>query len=65
MSEDKSPFIWGAENIGKEIGKGRREVYHLARTGALPVKKVGNQLVGNRDELRDLSKWPGAEAKRC
>jgi hypothetical protein len=49
--------VWGAENIGKEIGRTAEQVYYLYRIGALAgaVTKLGRKtFVGSRRELRNL-----------
>ena len=63
MSEQDSKFVWGAEAIGEVINQSPRSVYSLAAAKRIPVRRVGGKLVGVRDELRDLSKWPSQEGK--
>lgn len=44
--EPKDQLIWGVEDIADEIGRDRRQVYHLLNRGALPgAKKVGGRWV--------------------
>ncbi len=44
--ETKEQLIWGVERIADEIGRDRRQVYHLLNTGALPgARKVGGRWV--------------------
>ena len=53
-----SDIIWGAVNIGKELGdRTPEQVYHLVRTGALKgavVKMSRKQMIGSRIELRRI-----------
>ena len=58
MSSQDSNLVWGAANIGKEIGKKERPTYYLLETGRLPATKVGDQLVSERDKLRNPACWP-------
>jgi hypothetical protein len=44
--------IWGAANIGKEIGRNTRQAFHLLETGQVPGTKVGRQWVSTRRRLR-------------
>jgi hypothetical protein len=53
MSDDDRP-IWGAENIGKEINRTKKQVFHLVETGRLKVPKVGKHLVSTPRKLRRL-----------
>jgi hypothetical protein len=46
----KSPIVWG-EEIGKVIGRNRRQTYRLIENNRLPVKRKGRLLVATRDEL--------------
>jgi hypothetical protein len=46
-------LIWGAESIGRFIGKSRRATFHLLIKGMLPAEKVGDQWVSSRKRLRD------------
>jgi hypothetical protein len=59
--ESESDFVWGFANIAREIGKPPHQGHYLCIKGRLPVRKVGDQWVGKRSELRDPSKWPGVE----
>lgn len=44
-------IIWGAEAIGKAIGRSERQVFHMHAQGALPTRKVGHHLVASRRKL--------------
>lgn len=44
-------LIWGAEEIGKLIGRSPRVTFHLLASGALPAKKVGNRWVAERSKI--------------
>jgi hypothetical protein len=50
-------LVWGAEAIGREIGRKASQIYHLHEIGALEgaVTKLGHRtLVGSRRRLRNL-----------
>jgi hypothetical protein len=49
--EPKMELIWGAEEIGKLIGRTPRVTFHLLTSGALPAKKVGGRWVAERGKL--------------
>jgi hypothetical protein len=44
-------ILWGAEAIGKAIGRTDRQVFHMHENGLLPTRKVGNRLVVGRRVL--------------
>ena len=44
--------IWGAEAIGKEIGKTKREAFYGLERGHIPGKKVGGQWISTPRALR-------------
>jgi hypothetical protein len=58
MTNQDSELVWGAASIADEINRSLRQTWHLLRSNRLPVRKVGDQWVGKRAELRDLSCWP-------
>ncbi len=45
-------YIWGAKAIGIEINQTERQAFHLAKIGAIPVRRIGGKLVASRAELR-------------
>jgi hypothetical protein len=49
-------FIWGAENIGKVIGRSERQVYYLIDSGYLgdAVFRIGDKFVARRSRLLKL-----------
>ena len=49
-----SDLVWGAENIGREINRSQRQVYHLAARKLIPVEYIGAQLVARRSKLRKI-----------
>jgi hypothetical protein len=53
--ESDDELIWGAEEIGEIINRTRRQVFHLASTGALPVKRVGGRLVALKSRLLQIA----------
>lgn len=60
----KLELIWGADEIGKIIGRTPRVTFHLLTTGALPAKKVGNRWVAEKGKLMSFFLEPaGPETK--
>jgi Protein of unknown function (DUF3853) len=56
-AEPPSDFVWGAEAIGRVIGRTATQVYHLHASGALDgaVTKTGHRtLLGSRRALAQL-----------
>lgn len=57
MSENKREepkglgLIWGAEAIAVEIGRTRRQTFHLLETGAIPARRVGGRWCASRAAL--------------
>jgi hypothetical protein len=48
----KPEILWGAEAIGREINRTKRQVYHIADRGLLrSIRRVGNSLCANRNAL--------------
>ena len=48
-------LIWGAEGIGKEMGRNRRQTFHLLEKGLIRgAKKVGGRWVAERGKLREF-----------
>ena len=48
-------LIWGCEGIAREIGRTRRQTFHLLESGAIPAaKKIGGRWVADRRHLRAL-----------
>jgi len=47
----KLALVWGADEIGKVIGRSPRVTFHLLMTGAIPAKKVGGRWVIERSKL--------------
>lgn len=43
--------IWGAEAIGKVIGRSKRQVHHLLARKQIPAKKVGGRFVSTPRQL--------------
>ena len=57
QSDEETDLVWGAEAIGRVIGRTAKQTYHLLRTGALDgaVARVANRtFVGSRRALRNL-----------
>lgn len=51
VGEGSLGIIWEAENIARELGLTKRQVYHAVRTGALPIGKCGERLYAVRRQL--------------
>jgi hypothetical protein len=45
-------LLWGVEEIGRELGLSRTQVYHQLETGRLPAFKQGGKWVASRSGLR-------------
>jgi len=45
-------WIWGAEAIAAEIGRTRRQTFHMLEQGSLPAVKVGGRWVADAGALR-------------
>jgi hypothetical protein len=45
-------LVWGAKNIGAEIGKTEKAAFHLLERGLIPARKVGRQWVSDRASLK-------------
>ena len=41
----------GATEIAEFLGTNRREVYHLLRTGRLPIGRLGRKLIASKRQL--------------
>jgi hypothetical protein len=48
-----SDLIWGAEEIGREIGRPTKKVFYLLERGYIPAKKIGGLWVASRATLRE------------
>ncbi len=49
---DHPDIVWGAEAIGRLIGRNRRQVYHIADRGLLrSIRRVGNLLCASQSAL--------------
>ena len=58
LDELETDAVWGAENIGRLIGRSAGQVYYLHSTGKLQgaVRKIGSRtLIGSRRALRNLA----------
>ena len=65
MDNQDSNLVWGAANIGKEIGKDERATYYLLENGLIPATKAGSQWVSERDKLRDPTSWPRRKSEEA
>lgn len=44
-------LLWGADEIGKAIGRTRRSTYDMLEKGQLPAKRVNGRWVIERSKL--------------
>ena len=51
LAEIITELVWGAEAIGRVIGKTERATFHLLERGLLPAKKIGKSWVSSRRKL--------------
>lgn len=51
LDETSPDLLWGAEEIGKVIGRSTTQTHYLLRTGKLPAKQVGDRWVASRAKL--------------
>uniref|UniRef100_UPI003BAADD2F DNA-binding protein n=1 Tax=Stappia sp. TaxID=1870903 RepID=UPI003BAADD2F len=49
--QEKIDVIWGAEEIGKVIGRSARMTFHMLSTGQLPGRKVCGRWCASRKKL--------------
>lgn len=47
-------LIWGAEEIGKAIGRSTRATFDMLDKGEIPAKKVNGRWVVSRQKLIDF-----------
>lgn len=60
MAQEKFDLIWGAEEIGKIIGRSRRATYHMLENGDLPARRVQGRWVIERSRLIAFFMEPAA-----
>lgn len=46
-------LLYGAEDIGKFIGRNARQVYHLVDKGNLPAGTIGTVLMASKRRIRE------------
>lgn len=52
MKPNELDLVWGVEAIAKLIGRTPQQVYHMIRSGHLPVvKQVGERYVASHAKL--------------
>ena len=49
-------MLYGAAAIAEELGTTRRQAYHLAATGRLPIGRWGKVLFAFRSQLRRVAR---------
>lgn len=56
MNGDCEPIeiVWGAEAIGKVIGRTTRATFHMLDSGELPARKVGGRWCASRRKLEEF-----------
>ena len=48
----ESPVCWGAQEIGRVIGRGERQTFHLLQIGEIKsARRVGGRWVAAREAL--------------
>jgi hypothetical protein len=52
VSEER--IVWGADGIGRVIGRSARQTHHLLAIGAIPAKKIGGRWAADAEVLRNL-----------
>ena len=51
--ENPLKTVWGAEAIGRAIGRDRRQTFYLLEKGLIrSVKRIGKRWVADEDDLR-------------
>jgi hypothetical protein len=51
MVDTESDVIWGADEIGRVIGRTARQTFHLLETGCLPARKLGGRWCASRRKI--------------
>jgi hypothetical protein len=51
IDNESSDIVWGAAEIGRVIGKSKRQAFYLLEAGLLPGRKVGRQWCASRERL--------------
>lgn len=55
LSETEPDTLWGAEAIGREIGRTAAQVHYLHSRGRLPTRKLSRKtMIASRAQLREL-----------
>jgi hypothetical protein len=60
--KNQSDVVWGAREIGREVGLDRGAAYHLLSRGLLPAKRLGRKWVSSRSLLRQAVVTGGERA---
>ena len=50
-SHEAPDVLWGADEIGRTIGKPIRATFHLLEAGHLPARKIGGRWCASRRKL--------------
>jgi hypothetical protein len=50
-SHEAPDVLWGADEIGRAIGKPIRATFHLLEAGHLPARKIGGRWCASRRKL--------------
>jgi hypothetical protein len=53
-TDEKSDVIWGAAEIGRAIGRTKRQAFHMLSAGHLPARRIGNRWCASRQRLLEL-----------
>lgn len=51
---DGLDLVWGAEAIGKLIGRNADQTHYMLKNGKLPAKQVGGRWVASRKKLMEF-----------
>jgi len=60
---DLDEVIWGAANIGREVGLDARQAFHALERGHLPGTKIGRKWASTRRRLR--ARFEGSADERA
>jgi hypothetical protein len=61
QNDNALDLLWGANEVGRAIGRDERQAVRLLQTGAIPARKVGGKWVVERGALRAFFGRPELE----
>lgn len=53
---DIPPIVWGVPEIGRHIGRNKRQVHHLMKNGLLRTGRIGRRRVATAAAIRAFLK---------